>query len=62
MFLLLFSVMVIVFAATDINVLIKNFELTMITKLPTISRFSFAFTFLMARKQALILIGSIPVN
>lgn len=55
--------MVIVFAPTDTNVfLIKNFELTMITKLPTISRFSFAFTFLMAQKQALILIESIPVN
>ncbi len=43
-------------------VLIKSFEQTMITKLPTISRFSFAFTFLMAQKQALILIESIPVN
>lgn len=50
------------FAATDTNVCIKNFEQTMITKLPTISRFSFAFTFLMAQKQALILIESIPVN
>lgn len=43
-------------------VLIKNFEQTMITKLPTISRFSFAFTFLMTQKQGLILIESIPVN